>query len=327
MKTLIVKCFYFCAVFATAIKLIGSLDHINRVDQNVVRIDQLKQIERLEWLFVGNSYTYTGINPIQIAQSGILSYSLGINGAGPKFYQILLDDFFVTHQHYPEKVFLLVSPMTFSHFADNFSASRIHRYVDEPLSNEYIAWRYDVNYPQLIQKSFVHGATNVFNGIKKLHATTSTHQTLKKTIETHMGFIPSQKQYSSFDWQLTFDTYHSLQDDQFDLGKVAKLVKLADELKAKGIDVVFYELPSFKVLEHFSKQYLQDYSKAIAQLNLSQHQFIGVDVPNRAKYFRNIDHLNSQGAQLATSKIIERVQSSRVSISQKKDSHHLVTQQ
>ena len=78
--------------------------------------------------------------------------------------------------------------------------------------------------------------------------------------------------------------------------------------KKKGIQIVYYTLPTNKVTSFFSKQYLIDYEKELEEI---KHRFILLDgtplITLDSLDFRNSDHLNTLGASIVSKTILNGI--------------------
>jgi hypothetical protein len=303
MKIFIVKILFFFFPFVFIVLLISSFDNADRnssKNENIIKLRCKSRFDSLDVLFVGNSYTYSGINIHLLDSTNVKAFNLGIATAGPYFYKLVVDDYLL-HATKPKAILLLVSPMTFSSKADNFAAYPIHRYLDTSLTNEKIMWRYSITngYIDLMQKSFEKG----FSHILKFKLKTKKNLSSCGDLEIRKGFVPSN---AILDRKVTRDTeylYLDLKVDEFNKQKGEYLLSFAEELGKKGIHVMFYTLPTNRLENYFSDEYCNTYKDYIGQLQ-KKHVCIATELPEDNQYFRNIDHLNSIGAKRVTNELL-----------------------
>ena len=99
--------------------------------------------------------------------------------------------------------------------------------------------------------------------------------------------------------------YKSLEKEIFEKSKVKHLLKTANYIKEKGSEVIFFELPTNLLSKYFNKNYLSNYQKSLKHIN-ANFKLITVDENLfSSQNYRNIDHMNSSGAKIATKEIIK----------------------
>ena len=301
MKNFLKKILLFVTLPILPIFFIGNFDNIDKQtsnNHNIIRIQTKSNYDSLDILFVGNSYCYSGIIPSLFDEVGIRSYNLGIATAGPFFYELIINDYLEFINTKPKSIFILVSPITFSILADNFSAYPIHRYLENPKTNEEIVFQFGLpdEYINLFKKSVTKGIKNLIN--KKVKN--------EENYTTERGFIPSEITNNETIVQNTQYLYTPLKNENFNQQYFAYLKKIVRELETKGIKIVFYELPTNMLYEYFNSQYLLSYKSAIESLK-SDYIFLSNELKLNNDCFRNIDHLNTKGAEIATKSIIEKI--------------------
>ena len=296
MRVFCLKMAVFLLGFICVVKLVGSFDHRDRNDHNVLRIHSANQYDNLDILFVGNSFVNTGVNPEVFERNALKTFSLGVDSAGVDFYDALTDNYFRNTQIPPKRVLFLVSAMTFSHFADNFGSARIHRFFSPPVSNEELTLNYDVPYFLLIRKSFAKGLQGFWANSKKAG--------LPKRLRETRGFRPGDLTFNPILFAETKETYLPLNKNLFPKGDVAALLRLAEKTQERGAQVMFFELPTFKSRSFFSDAYLREYAAALTRLEQAGFPVIHNKLDLGPESFRNMDHLNTSGAELASRSLV-----------------------
>jgi hypothetical protein len=307
MRSFILKALLFSAFLAIPILLISKLDNFDRQsskNENIVKLRCKSTYDNVDMLFIGNSYTYSGLDVTLFDSASVKAFNLGIATAGPYFYELIINDYLNSTRQKPKVIFLLVSPMSFSSKADNFVSYPIHRYLDSPYSNEYLILKYlpVKTYVDLLSKSFKKGFENLLKFRTLRQKESQGCDRLMKT----KGFIPSITTNNVEVVKKTEYLYNDLRDDHFEKKKGQFLLDLAEALKAQNIKVVFYSLPTNLLPGYFNESYMNDYDTYVGEIQASE--FISADLPVNNQYFRNIDHLNSFGAKLVTHDILQQIQ-------------------
>src|SRR5689334_34300 len=123
MKKFLLRSIVFLGLMFLIIFFVARYDNADKYsnnDHNVLKIAHLSAFDSLNILFLGNSFCYSSIyNPL-FDSMGIRTFNLGIASAGPKFYSMLLDDYFSEIKRKPDTIMLLITPMSFSGKADNW---------------------------------------------------------------------------------------------------------------------------------------------------------------------------------------------------------------
>ncbi len=296
-NTLILFFILFLFVFIT-----GKFDNkIIPDDINAVKAKYSYMYDSLDYLFMGNSFVYSGIDPIILDSSGYKCFNFGISTAGVSYYEILINDYLKNIKKPPKTILLLVSPMTFSSAADNWQAYPIHRYLISPLSNEYILFRFNTyrEYLGTIRKSSVKG----FKYLKSLITNNSASK--RDSIFQNKGFFPSKEVYTPQIYKNSVNLYKSFLKDEFPKDKVNDLIVMAKKYQNMNIRVLFFEMPAFKLHYFFSKEYMVSYNASLQQIKRNNFTIIPCKNDMDSTCFRNIDHMNNKGAEIYTRFLIQ----------------------
>jgi len=324
VKRFIAKAFLLFTIIFLPVLLVGRYDNIIPSDnRNVYRIEVSKHFDQLDYLFVGNSYTYSGIIPAYFDSLGLETYNLGIATAGIHYYELLIDDYLKQTSKKPRNLLLLITPMTFSNQSDNWLAYPIHRYLDEPISNELITVKYRVgqSYFKMARKSAVNGISNL--GIKYLGREPSTTllpdkvRAMKDSIMECKGFYQRDGTYNPSIYEKDKPLYLPLLDSSFPFDELNDLINLCEKYAEKGIQVILYEMPTNKLQDFISKSYLANYEKAVLTLKKS-NRVIRNRLNLDSSYYCNIDHMNIKGATAYTQYLIEQL---RLETDQERDQY------
>jgi len=283
--------------------------HDNRhplTDSNIIRLKVSGQFDGLDYLFLGSSYTYSGVVPQLFEKIDAKAYNLGIATASAHFYELLISDYMNSVSQKPKVVVLECSPMSFSSQSDNWISYPIHRYLSDPVSNEEILWRFNINkhYLLLIRKSFIKASENL-----RHYPFFSPSMDSRKYDEIlrSKGYEKTEQIFSEKIYKENEKYYVGLRKDKIDERKVAMFISLIKKLQANGIEAVVVEMPTLRLKGFFSQAYLKDYDDFFSTLQAQGVHFIRLAMPSQEDYFRDIDHLNYKGATLFTQMLIEKL--------------------
>ncbi len=296
----ILSFFVFIVIPIILISTQDNKDKFTTSNSNIIKLQTKSQFDSLDVLFIGNSYCYSSINPIMLDSVGINSYNLGIATAGVVFYELIINDYLNHIETYPLKVFITISPMSFSSASDNFENYPIHRYLERPISNLEIALKY--NHWNELSMMYKKSIDKV---IKNL---ISSNSSVKKLNPKNKGFQGSSVVFSDSIEQQTKPLYHKFKEEEFDNSIYVDLIKIYKNLEDKGIDVVFIEIPTNRLSDYFNNSYLNDYENLINKIG-EHAPILRLDSSKfQINNYRNIDHMNSSGAYIATKEIINFIE-------------------
>ncbi len=317
MKFFFKKNIIFFFILFFLVRLISSFDNIDKeynTNFNIVKLNNYCKFDSLDILFVGNSYCYSGINPRYFDSVNVKAFNLGIATAGSYFYELLLDEYLQSVSVKPKSIFLLVSPITFSIKADNFDIYPIHRYLNNPVSNEFLTVKYNIYkiYFDIVRNSLKKSLKNVSNwnlkrNVEKERAKMFSCKGFVQYEKYSSNTIPDNSQKTDINNKNVQSAYSTLKLNKFDTHKFLYLIKFAHKLKKNGIQVVFYELPTNKLHEYFNRDYLDNYNSSLENIK-KDFILIKNDIVLENSCYRNIDHMNSFGAQFATKNIITHIE-------------------
>ena len=291
--------FTFCCAIIIFISDFDNSDKESSKDHNILRIRNSVNFDNLDILFVGNSHSYAGIKPSIFYTEGFETYNYGMSTAGVGFYEILINDYLDNINQPPKMICLLVSPLIFSNLSDNFRGQPIHRYINKPLSHLKIVRNYNIEGQifSLYQKSFKKAIKNILFKKPIINLRDSTN---------YRGFNYNEK---IIDENEGVGYFESLKRDSFNYNKAKKFRELIYKIQEKGINVTFLELPTYNLEICFNNDYLSSYNEFISVIS-DQNQLIKVNKNLFKKSnFRDLDHLNNSGAEIASKEIISNLKS------------------
>lgn len=267
-------------------------------NHNIISLQTCSNYDKLDILFVGNSYCYSSVNTVILDSCNIRSFNLGISTAGVAFYELILNDYLEHSSVPPKLVMILVSPTTFSNKSDNFIAYPIHRYLKDGKSNLWVAFKYN-----RFDDIFSMYKRSLEKGIEHLYQPSEGRSDTERY--NNKGFYPSSEIYNTNKQKDNESRYLSLKGSIFSQWKIKKLITIANSLKKAGSTVIFFEVPTNDLKKYYSRSYLASYEAAKLRLK-DQYDLISVDGKLfKPENFRNIDHMNSSGATIATKEIVK----------------------
>lgn len=302
-KSFFIKLFSFIGICLIGIFGSGWLDNKNKSSNfNVLKARQSYRFDSLDYLFVGSSITYASINPVYFDSIGLKAFNFGISTAGPQFYEILIDDYLKHTTQKPKNVVLLLHPVIFTNKADDFKTYPIHRYLKSPIGNFQLAWKYNmwIDYPGLLHKSSIKGFHNLHTFItgKKFGKNTDPLST--------KGFYPSMETYRE-DGNNHEGYYGEIAIKDFE-EKTEKLVEVAEKYRNQGMNIIFHEVPDFKLRSHLSKNLLERYNSFLEKIkNDERYDFYNTYFELDSTHFRDYEHMNNKGADVYTKYFINQI--------------------
>jgi hypothetical protein len=286
---------------------------------NVIRVKDAIKHDSLDFLFLGSSYTYSGIIPAAFDSSGLRTYNLGISTAGPYFCDIVINDYLKNTHSFPKNIVIDISPITFTETTDNWASYPIHRYLNEPLSNEEIAIKFNLYsaYGSMMQKSLSKGLINLVQHFKNIiqgrqytnRIDTSTKE--YKDIILAKGFEKDCSVYNPSALVKNESTFLSFSNANFNTTKSECFSKLVDALVQKGIKVIIITIPTNKLFGYFSNNFAKEYYSFFSELGkkkdviLIDYRKWGIQFTDND--YRNTDHLNCLGAQKYTNALLKNL--------------------
>jgi len=251
---------------------------------------------------MGSSITYASINPAYFDSIGLRTFNFGIATAGPQFYEILIDDYLKNTHKTPMNVALAINPAMFTNKADDFKAYPIHRYLKTPVSNIELVMKYNMwlDYPGLLHKSSLKGFRNIGTFIMRKKSGKNADPMQTK------GFYPSEDTYSE-DGVNHEGYYGEIALKDFE-GKTQKLIEVAEKYKELGINIIFHEVPDFKLRSNLSENLLQKYDTFLEQIKKDDRfTFYDTYFELDSTHFRDYEHMNNKGADNYTKYFIAQI--------------------
>lgn len=280
-------------------------DHDFTNDNNVLSLKYKNRFDSLDILFVGNSYCYSGIIPQYFDSINYRTYNLGISTAGAFFYELVVNEYLKNCKQQPKSIYFLISPTTFSTLSDNFLAYPIHRYLENPISNEAATLEYNLyrTYIEMMHKSFKKGCNNI---LKNKQKDDNYHELI-----TSKGYVKNNDVCTQKIINQTQHLYYPLRSNVFSDHKLVYLLKYLRELRDKSkIEIVFFDLPTYKLKDYFNSLFILKYDSIRDNLK-KEFKFVSLDTTLNISNFQNIDHLNESGARVVTRRLINLIESTQ----------------
>jgi len=277
------------------------------VDSSVARTAVAPEVSPSDYLFVGPSYCYNGIYTPILDSAGKSSFILGVATAGPYFYEILIDDYLAYCKKKPKVIFVNISPGTCSDIFDNWASYPIHRYLNNPLSNEKILWRYTdlKDYSLLLRKSIKKSFASLMQDHKKV---VDDFEALKAGLAEAKGFSYSDLVLTDSILDLQRPVYNKFKTSLFNQDKADYFIGLVKKYKEQNINMVAFEVPTFRLRDFLSPEFKEAYLLFKERICQNKIDLIedksGVD---DYAYFSTADHMNTRGAKLFTASLLKRI--------------------
>ena len=301
MRRFLFKSILLSAIITFSVWITGLYDNMGPArNHNVARVQEAIAHDSLDYLFAGNSYTYSGINPQYFDSLGLETFNLGVSTAGVYFYELVVDDYLEHIDKMPENILMLISPMTFSEKADAWASYPIHRHLNNAKSNLYIFGFYNLG-PSELLKSMRKSSLNGIAWMRGLKGTA------KQDAEFYKGFYFDETTFNDSIYRETKHLYESLIDNDFPVDKLRYLIELAVKYKRLGINIIFHEAPSNVINQFYSEEFLADYQVALEAIKDEGFEVLPGGPELDGRYFRNIDHLNTLGAKRYTGLLIKQL--------------------
>jgi hypothetical protein len=291
-----------------SIILMERLDNrVPSLDSNVIRLNRANKYDSLDYLFIGPSYNYCLIKPSMFDSINVKSYNIGIATAGVNYYEQILKNYLAHPKAKPKNIALSFSLITFSDIAsDNWDNYPIHRYLQAPLTNEEICFKYGAysRYWNMMTKSLRKSVLGVWENNKIPQ--TNEYNSLIGQSDSLKGYDKEPINYFTDSlYQADKIKYEPFLQSIFSVSRKEKLIGIVKSLKKNGIHVVLLEAPTFKLKDFFDDQYKIAYVNFKRELSAENINVIFVENMDNKNYYSNIDHCNENGANEYTKQLIK----------------------
>jgi hypothetical protein len=277
-----------------------NIDYRNSDNLNILRLKHSGEFDAIDMLFVGSSLVYNSIDPEIFSEQGFSIYNLGSPSAGPLFYQLITEDYLAAVKTPPKRILMHIDRVTFSPVVDNWREYRVHRYLNTPLSNEALVLRFGTygDYPKLFYNSAEMGLRNLVRWISGYYGSVDRP-------DVNRGFQVSAEIMNKEVIKKQEPYMLPLRKAVFDPAKARYFLAYIKELRARGFDVVLFELPTNLLPTYFSAAYAADYRELKAELGREGFVVIPNELELGSEFYRNIDHLNARGAKVLSRDLLD----------------------
>lgn len=287
----------------------------NETNPNILRIHNSIGYDSLDYLFIGSSYTYSSINTYYFDSAGIKTYNLGVATAGPYFYEIIINDYLKKSKCKPKCIVMDLSLLTCSDKSDNWISYPVHRYLNYPVSNEYITQKFSVykDYLSIMQKSFSKGIANFFYSDFLFNFFDDEINTLSEEYIRINDFKGFEKISDTLDENIITKENHifnKFNNAEFNHNKADKLLNLINSIVKDNINVCIIQIPTNYLYTYFPENYINEFDKLCQQIRNNKNvTFIVPDSTLKLseKNYRNADHMNFSGANIYTRFLFDKL--------------------
>ncbi len=303
---ILLKVILFAVICLTPVFWVGRYDNliIDKRNINIARLLDVPNHRDLDYLVVGNSYGYSSVYPPLFDSLNLEIYHYGIPGAGPIYYDLLIRDYIKHVENKPKFILIAISPTIFSTLSDKWHLAPYHKFLQAPLSHEHILRLYDLDFDKYLkatQGSFVRG----------LHWMRSRERTdideLISKSNDYKGFYYRYDTFSNDLYRNSYQSYTSTLNDKFPQVKADQFVRMLSFIINEGMEPVIFETPRNRVDEFFSPDYLNAYFELLDQLKESDFKVLENELELDSTHYRDMDHLNHNGAIVFTKQLINRL--------------------
>lgn len=304
MQKFIQKLFLNSLVFVSIILFTSQFDNnkfISTNNFNAHKLNSARNTDSLDILLLGNSYCYSSFNSPLLDSNGYKTFNLGVATAGPKFTNMIIEDYMKNVRDVPRRVAIIMDPMFFSNMADNYSNFPLHRFLSKPISNIEMKMRYWTDF-NLIESY----RTSLRFALNGFYQSTVKNDVAKKAIlEKNKGFMPSDKTVSSKDHQKNNQLYSNLKESKINCETLLSFKRMLRKIEERGSIVILIKLPQTELYDYYSPKYIEKYNSFEAEL---YSKYLHLEVPEKlfdSTHYRNIDHMNTRGAEISTKILLE----------------------
>jgi len=118
------------------------------------------------------------------------------------------------------------------------------------------------------------------------------------------GTVTSDAVFDARVEQTTRGLYEPLVDAQLSSSRMEQLVGWLETLEEEGVRVVVIDIPTFRMAEFFDDAVVEGHARFLDRLGES-HLVVRGGPELTSQHFRNLDHMNSDGARRYTAWLLE----------------------
>lgn len=253
----------------------------------------------------GSSRAWEHIDPTMITDSlHTTAYNLGINGH-TFWLQYLRHKVLLEHNKQPKLIIHSLDIFTLNKGGDLFNADQFLPYMlfNNEMKNtilDYNGYQYLDFFVPLIR---YYGKT-----VALKHAFSLLRHPSENPVIRVKGY-----QGQPFEWNSDFDKVRKKMDSfeaKYDTASIILFDQYLAECKSKNIKVVFVYTPEYIEGQKFIKNkeaLMAVYNRFSKKYDIPFYDYTNDSISLQRKYFYNVLHLNKEGAELFTSKLIQRL--------------------
>ena len=294
-------CFKICILISLSIVpmgIIGFFDNINFDDRNTVRIKVSERFKNLDFLILGNSHSYTGIDVRLFDSAGVKAYNLGSPAAGIITIRLLLENYIRNTGTIPKNIILNVGPEMFTPNCDIFDKFPIHRYLTPPMSNEQLLVEGSISINVYV-KLFCKSAKQGF--LKLMYKNKVKEDSLILYDMRYKGYAMRSGIYSDSLYRTNYSIYSVFNHYNLDKSKEKLFFDLIKYCNSLNINIYIHDMPNNKLANFFNTELMKEYKDLLKRLEANK-EVIVLSYPKSFPYFwyADMDHMNMSGATVYT---------------------------
>lgn len=275
------------------------------INKQRMQLQEIMKLDSLDYLFVGSSYVYSGINSRIFDSIQKRVALLSIATSGPYFQEFLIQDYL---EHCTKAPDLVVLNVCLNSFSDISSDAWEFYPLNEFLTIRTIPERYLAGRMNLITYVKVKREQAFSYSFKSKPVPDLVEKEIKTSVRKNKGFILNKGQFNDSIYMKTKSLYTHYLESDFSMKKKHTLFNLLNSLRNRNIKFKIIEIPTFKLGEFYDLEFKEDYEEVIKEM---QDKFGTTVIRYQTKLpdtcFANIDHLNGAGATIYTQNLITKL--------------------
>jgi hypothetical protein len=305
MRKLIYKIIFVLLLSIVPLRLIGIFDNTVYDNRDVTRIKVSEQFKNLDYLILGNSHSYAGVDISLFDSVGLKAYNLACPAAGQYTIKLVLENYLKATGTPPKNIIINLGPEMFSPSSDVFEKYPIHRYLHPAVTNERLLLNEMIGvgeYGKLFVKSAKKGFQKIVSQNNKLE------ELLIKQTTNSKGFALRPGVYSEALFKSDYNKYKVFSTYDYDTKKEKAFFALLDYCHSLNIKVYLHPIPNNKLATFLSPQLAAGYADLLNNLMLKKNVAVLIYPDYFPEYwFADIDHMNNSGATIYTRFLLQKI--------------------
>lgn len=306
-------------LFGFAVALIWGLSRFDNTrplaQESVQRLSVAPEYTDLDYLFVGPSFMYAGLDPHRFEATGHKAFNLGTMDAGPWYCDLIVDDYMATSKSQPDEILLCLSPLMFTNFADVWWRYPFHRYLNTPVSHEQVLKEYRPlrTVHRMYRESAQKGALNLVWKGDPQHEVDSLRQQLRDRlgytyVDNGSPIDPKNTMANEARFKQQEAIGKTYKDYLFVPRKMPDYLSMIEKWEALGIKVTVVEIPTCETEQYYVKSFIAEYNKLKDELVKREIPLVAKDdFAHNPLYFGDIGHLNRFGGREYTKYVLNKL--------------------